>query len=224
MTKHRLNRPARGLSIVELLIGVAVGLFVLAGAAMVATDQIVDNRRLLLETQIQQDMRTAMDIIVRDIRRSGYGYYADELATVGGPPTPATAYQPAGAIGGPSDTLLYTYGEASYEDNKVVDPKDHRGFQHAGDVIQVQLGQDNWQPLTDPDVVKITTFTATPEATVTPLPTCKDGPPCTETACGVPRIVTRSIRVVIEGVARHDDRVKRRLESIVRVRNDEVCL
>jgi len=39
---------------------------------MVLTTQLGDNRRLLLEAQMQQDMRTAADLISRDLRRAGY--------------------------------------------------------------------------------------------------------------------------------------------------------
>lgn len=61
----------RGLSLVELLVGISVGLFVLAGATLLLSTQLGDNRRLLLETQLQQDLRATMDIITRELRRAG---------------------------------------------------------------------------------------------------------------------------------------------------------
>ncbi len=232
MNSHRTVRPAHGLSIVELLIGIAVGLFVLAGAAMVATNQISDNRRLLLETQIQQDMRTAMDVIVRDIKRSGYSFHADQLPAVGTSPL-SIGYSPAGVlnVGNP---LLYTYSAvAESSDNRTANPadpaddNDFKGFRRNGGVIQVQLGRGNWQPLTDGDVVSITDFTATvPPPTTVFLPTATCGTtPCPSTSgCGFARIVTRVIQLRMEGQATHDPRVKRALNTAVRVRNDEVCL
>ena len=62
----------RGLSLVELMVGVAVGLFVVAAAALMASGQLSDNRRLLLETQLQQDLRATVDIVTRELRRTGY--------------------------------------------------------------------------------------------------------------------------------------------------------
>jgi type IV pilus assembly protein PilW len=44
----RMRRGQRGLSIVELMVGVAIGLFVVAGAAMLLSTQLSDNRQLLL--------------------------------------------------------------------------------------------------------------------------------------------------------------------------------
>jgi type II secretory pathway pseudopilin PulG len=225
MKTHRPPRSStRGLSIVELLVGIAVGLFVLAGAAMVATNQITDNRRLLLETQIQQDMRTAMDIIVRDIRRSGYSFKAETLPAVGKSALPANGYSPAGALvaGKP---LLYTYSVGAFiqEDNGMADAQDFRGFKDEDGIIKVQLGKDNWQPLTDGEVVSIK-LSAEESQTETLLPTCGK-PPCkSSTGCGDARVVTRIIKLRMEGQARHDPLVSRALESAVRVRNDEVCL
>jgi hypothetical protein len=225
MKSHRPTRKtARGLSIVELLVGIAVGLFVLAGAAMVATNQITDNRRLLLETQIQQDMRTAMDIIVRDIRRSGYSFKAERLPAVGGPALPPNGYSPAGALVA-GEPLLYTYSvKAMSEDNGIADAEDFRGFKREDGIIKVQLGKDNWQPLTDGEVVSIKALSAEEIQTETLLPTCGK-PPCkSATGCGDARVVTRIIKLRMEGEARHDPLVSRALESAVRVRNDEVCL
>jgi type II secretory pathway component PulJ len=227
MNFHPPIRTARGLSIVELLVGITVGLFVLAGATMVATNQISDNRRLLLETQIQQDMRTAMDIIVRDIRRSGYSFHANKLPSVGVPATPYL-YHSAGALSS-SDPLLYTYSANASETEDPAQAgadENFKGFKLDGTVIKVQLGKDNWQPLTDGEVVKITEFSANEIETPTFLPTEVCGtPPCSSsTGCGNARVVTRIIELKMKGTARHDPSVSRQLESAVRVRNDEVCL
>ena len=51
------------------MVGVAVGLFVVAAASMLVATQLSDNRRLTLETQVQQDLRAAADIITRELRR-----------------------------------------------------------------------------------------------------------------------------------------------------------
>ncbi|NRF70904.1 hypothetical protein HLB44_28250 [Aquincola sp. S2] len=218
---HRVS----GLSIVELLVGIAVGLFVLAGATMVASNQISDNKRLLLETQIQQDMRAAMDIIVRDIRRSGFSFHADRPQAVGGAVPVLNGYSPAGVLNAGTE-LEYTYSqETTASENNVADPDDFRGFRLQGEAIQVQLGQGKFQALTDPSVVRITTFTAIPAVTVLNLPTCPAPGPCpSANACGNQRIETRNIVLVMVGQALNDPSVQRRIDATVRVRNDRVCL
>ena len=71
--------PARGLSLVELMVGITIGLIVVAGATLLTATQLSDNRRLLLETQVQQDLRAAADIIAREVRRGGYNAFAHSL-------------------------------------------------------------------------------------------------------------------------------------------------
>ena len=72
-------RRQRGLSLVELMVGIAIGLLVVAAAATLMSTQLNDNRRLLLETQVNQDLRAAMDIVTRDLRRAGH-WSSAELA------------------------------------------------------------------------------------------------------------------------------------------------
>ncbi|MDQ2780283.1 MAG: prepilin-type N-terminal cleavage/methylation domain-containing protein, partial [Pseudomonadota bacterium] len=69
MSRSRLLQ--RGLSLVELMVGITIGLFVVAAAATLVSVQLADNRRLLLETQMQQDLRATADIIGRELRRAG---------------------------------------------------------------------------------------------------------------------------------------------------------
>jgi type IV pilus assembly protein PilW len=230
--RWRGRQRDRGLSIVELLVGITVGLFVLAGATMMASNQISDNKRLLLETQVQQDLRTAMDVMVRDIRRSGFSFHADVLQPVGAPLATPTGYKPAGTDG--SNVLLYTYSSvATPADNKTADPSDpadipdFKGFILEDETIKVQLGLGNFQALTDRGVVEIKELTATRvQSPPIALPTCSGPGPCpvSVTGCGNPRVVTRYIDLTIVGESVHDHRVRRALTTRVRVRNDEVCV
>lgn len=234
---HSLPRmQQRGLSIVELLVGVTVGLFVLAGASMVAANQMTDNRKLLLEAQIQQDMRAAMDIIMRDVRRSGY--WTNAFKTVS--PAAATTsnpYAPAGVLPLGTDVVLaYNASrdeETSGTETDSVEANEWNGFRlnpstHA---IEIQLGSTNFQPLTDPSAVRITKFTATMNATAINLPVCS-APPCAMTMAAGPltvgcggfsRLVVRNVVLVLEGEAAFDSTVKRSLVSTVRLPNDQVC-
>ncbi|HET7794348.1 MAG TPA: prepilin-type N-terminal cleavage/methylation domain-containing protein [Rhizobacter sp.] len=61
----------RGLSIVELMVGLAIGLTVIAAALLALTHHLRENRGLLVEARLMQDLRTASDLIARDLRRAG---------------------------------------------------------------------------------------------------------------------------------------------------------
>lgn len=75
MTASR--RGERGLGLIELMVGITVGLIVAAGASLVAVNQINEHRRLMLEIQVQQDLRTAADLIQQELRRAGFRGRAD---------------------------------------------------------------------------------------------------------------------------------------------------
>ena len=99
-----IHGPERGTSIVELLIGIAIGLFIAAGATLLLTSQIGDTRRLLLEAQVQQDLRAAADLMSRDLRRAGYWgnayrhVWAQTAADVSNPYQDATSLGTTGLV------------------------------------------------------------------------------------------------------------------------------
>ena len=84
------HRPRqRGVSLVELMVGLAAGMAVLAGAIALAGAQLASQREILREARLQQDLRAAADIVVRDLRRAG-AWTKAELA-LPRPPAPAQA-------------------------------------------------------------------------------------------------------------------------------------
>jgi prepilin peptidase dependent protein B len=66
-----MRRQQHGLSIVELMVGLAIGLVVVAAALLALTHHLRENRSLLMEARLMQDLRTASDLIARDLRRAG---------------------------------------------------------------------------------------------------------------------------------------------------------
>jgi prepilin peptidase dependent protein B len=224
-------RPPRGLSIVELMVGVAIGLFVVAGAAMLTATQLSDNRRLQIETQVQQDLRASADIITRELRRSGHwgkareGVWVPGVAAVQANPYAVIASEPAGASladGESTSTVLLSYarsGNEAAEDNVIV-AAERLGFRLDSGVIQTQLGEDNWQALTDINTLRVTSFLVTMNIhpiTLACAATCPIGmgtcPPVQQ---------VREIVVDIAGRAANDATVQRSVRSSVRLRNDPV--
>jgi type IV pilus assembly protein PilW len=212
----------RGLSIVELMVGVAVGLFVVAGASFVAVNQLGDNRRLSLETQIQQDLRAVADLVSRDLRRGGYWGQAQSGVWYDGGPAVATnpysATEP-GIVEPPVQEVDFSYSRDAAE-NGAVDANEQFGFKLDGDhVIKARFG-DVWQPLTDPNVLKVTAFDVTLALSTVRLACFKE---CAGggTACW-PEQDVRRFTVNIVGQAAFDPNVKRSVSSSVRLRNDAV--
>jgi prepilin peptidase dependent protein B len=221
LNRNRGSRRQSGLSIVELMVGVAVGLFVVAGATMVVSNQLGDNRRLMLETQVQQDLRAAADLIARDIRRSGYWgeaersvWHATAASVDSNPYTPLQGI----AAGMPASGVQFWYSRGA-EDNVLVDASEHSGFRLQGGVIQMYTG-GAWQALTDGTTLRITNFQLLLNSRDIAL-SCFTECPGGGTAC-LPKQTVRDVTVVIEGAAVHDATVRRGAQSNSRLRNDVI--
>lgn len=240
-----LQRPrgrSQGLSIVELMVGITISLFILAGASLVLTTQLDNNRRLLLEAQVQQDLRTTADMISRDVRRAGFWgkaycqvWPAQAPAAQGGDPVncpaqpnPYAAFELTAAPASLEyDRSTDFEGAASFNadddrvDNVADRPREHVGFQfneNAG-TIEYLVG-DSWQALTDPAVVRITQFTMTLTSRNLPVPCADVGCQARGPRCGGPVTVqSRDLNFTIVAQAMHDANVRRSLTENVRLRN-----
>jgi type II secretory pathway component PulJ len=214
----RLSQPPRrGLSLVELMVGVAIGLFVTAAAAMLVSSQLSSNRQLLVETQIQQDLRATADLVSRDLRRASYAANAETFVAL-----PDSTSDPLQSWARDIDITTGASGssEVVYRYARGLDPV--FALRVSGDVLQRRVGGGGWQPLTDLNVLKVTNFSVTPAPAGPDIPVacpnlCADG---TE-ACW-PRARVRELVVSIAGQSATGSLVSRRIQSTVRVRNDYV--
>ena len=205
------------MSLVELMVGITVGLFVVAAAATLMANQLSDNRRLLVETQIQQDLRASMDIITRQLRRAGavtIGFAEIGLATPTGTGGALSAYTAVTPTAAAATELRFVYYRNASEDGPY-------GFKLENNIIKTLAAGAGWQELTDANVMKVTAFTVTPvqvASSVLPCPKlCADG-----TARCWPQLVVRDYTVTITAEARNDPTVRRSMSSKVRLRNDWV--
>lgn len=237
------------------MIGIAIGLFIVAGATLMLTTQLGDNRRLLLEAQVQQDLRAAADMISRDIRRAGYWgqsyrqVWPASAAAAASSPNPYTRIDPASA---PLGTTAIEYDRSTDEegalfgtDDNGVDatadrPRERVGFRLHGTspnrTIDYLVGANNWQALTDSEVLEITVFQIVLNSVPVDVP-CGAGPcgpcdaagkcPAINPATGCKLVQShRDVTITIVAKARHDPSVEKALRDIVRLRNSvpsEVC-
>jgi type IV pilus assembly protein PilW len=217
------RRRQRGLSLVEMMVGLAVGLIVVAAAVLLVSTQLGDNRRLLLETQIQQDLRATADIIARELRRAGAWSRAET-----GVWTPTTA--PPGPARNPFASTTPSSGSAdavTFDYSRPGDAGGPYGFKLEGGSIKTLLSGAGWQELTDKNVLTVVTFNI--EADNSPLvrlpcpKACPAPPPPGQPAdyCW-PTIGVRSFIVTITGRAVSDASVQRTIVSRVRMHNDVV--
>lgn len=224
--KPRLRR-SRGVSLVEVLVGLALGLFVVGGALMLFGRFTGENRHLLQEARIVQDLRAAADLIARDLRRAGYwdgaggGVWVTGMAST----PPLNAYNKMSASPCASATLdqktttsassAICYSVAGDADNSV-SSSERYGFELDGGVIYAVIGGATRQALTDPKTITISDLVITPSSQVLPATDY-----CTKTCTtNCPELVVREFEILIKGTVPGDSTVSRFLRSNVRLRND----
>lgn len=227
-----LGSPSRrsqgGLSLVELLVGIAVGMFVVAGAAMMAGNQLAENRRILSEAQVQQDLRAAVGSMGRELRRSGARrnpdtFVSDDLNT-GFDPGVLDDLAPSS----PDSSATFRYERAGTSAGLL-------GYRLDGTTIQTRMpavsGAGVFQDLTDTRTMSVESLTVTPMHADEPTPAgpapgrlpcpnlCPDG----STDCW-PLIRVRTLRIEVQARAVHDAAVRRSLGLIVHPRNNELVV
>ena len=218
-----LRRPqARGIqagmSIVELMVGVAVGLIVVAAASLLMTSQLVENRRLLMETQLQQDLRATADIMTRDLRRAGSLPELGALDLIWYPgATGTTSNVMASAFTPGTTTVDFRYEPGGTTSTRF-------GYRLLSGVIQTRIGSSGlFQDLTDGKVMVVDSLTFDARnagATPVRMPCAKPCPDTTNNSW--PTYQVREIDLVITAHAKRDASVKRTVRSTVRLRNDHV--
>jgi prepilin peptidase dependent protein B len=233
MLSHSLARRAlsRGLSIVEMMVGIVVGLFLVAGATTVFVTHLGNSRQMLVEARVNQDLRAATDLISRDLRRAGYWENAvsGTIAAASGVTTP----NPYVAIT-PTGTSQIEYLFARNADN-TVDNNEAFGFRRTVDGATgrgvIQMKTDNtptWQTVTDPTVIDVGAGGLNIVATTTIVPVggacAKVCPPpvgATYTCPNPPTLTLRQYDITLTAAAVADTRVIRTLQTRARVRNDQ---
>lgn len=220
------GRRQRGQSLVEIMVGVAVGLFVVAGSMSVFVSSIAANRRLTVEARVNQDLRAAADIVARDLRRGGY--WENAIAgTVRPANGAAVTANPNALVSADAANSTITYSVARDTSaarcsaipctDNTLDNDEQSGFRLSSGVLQMLVGADNWQALTDPAVVTVNSFALTAtETTIDIRDSCEKL--CTGSGC--PTIKVRSYLLQLHGTSAADSAVSRVLQERIRVRND----
>ena len=208
-TPHRrahLPRHQAGLTLVELLVGIAIGLFLITGATSLFISNLDSSRRLLLETRLNQNIRSAAELITRDLRRAGY--WNDAVITIGS----NNAINPNVTITSNPDTanVFYFFNAPGSTTSRVE-------FSLSNNTLQMNVGGGP-QELTDPRIAKVMSFNIVESKNRIDIgkqviPAKPDNSVC---------LTERRYDISIDAESPTDASVKRKLKTSVRVRNDRV--
>ncbi len=229
-----------GLSLIELMIGITIGLIIIAGVTSVYVATIGSSSDALAAARLNQELRAAMQVMTRDIRRAGFWGGAEP----GDIDNPFTRDDTNLTVDG-SSCILYTYDANNSGDIDYDNPGQWFGFTLTDDgaigTLQgIAAGGTRttadcsvwiFQRVTDPDFVTVTNLVFetdnyqcqnTTEATrndcynATPGDTSDD--PVTDDYI----VEGRQIDITIEAELANDPTVSASLATSVKVRNNRL--
>lgn len=216
------RHAALGLTLVELLVGLAMGLFVVAATATALAAHGRDSRRLLLAARVQQDLRATADLVVRELRRSGR--WRDAESAVWAADLPASAASnPHGAIAGLAPGSARSTATVSYDrDRDGRSDATGLGFQLRRGAVEMRIGDGAWQQLTDPALLTVTRFDLVLRRRTLDLGRfCALPCPASTPACG-PAQQVHEVDVHLEAHAIGDATLHRTVQAAVRPRADAI--
>lgn len=225
---------ARGMGLVELMVGITVGLFIVAAAATMLVYQIGEHRRLQLEAQIQQDMRGVATSIIHDLRVVGYrGAVQNQIWSPRG--NTALPYAPATTPYADTTPFVTTIGASELDFRysplgsyntataMVFDLSSEQfGFKRDGDTIKYQSGASGWVDITDSTILKITNFTIDYDMQEIDMSEYCELPCSSGASNCPPKQQVATFHIKISATAVHDPSIVRNQEFTTRVRNDRI--
>lgn len=234
---------------IELMISIAVGLVVVSGVIGMFVSTVTSNANNLKMTRLNQELRAAMDIITRDVRRAGYwgGTATGALTTIAAPAvanpfrTITVSTNPAGTA---NSCIVFTYDyDKDGTPDTAANSDERYGYRVSDSAVEARkdgtnCGDSGWDKLTDESTIEIVPVTlggVTQPAlqfTVTTRVVDVDGmtgaipcPPtgphaCTGTYTTPSTMTVRDVQIVLSGRLKSDTSVARSLTETVRVSTD----
>ena len=152
-------RRERGESLIGLLIGLAIGLGVLAGGIHLWMVTLKAQRQALQATRMHQDLRAAMDWMAQELRQAQYLHEAWKARTTS---DCSDAFCGAPEDFNVSDNQIEFSGDRNDDGTK--DNNECNGFQlRSGELrTKTSCASGQWQVVTNAEHVKITSLKFTP--------------------------------------------------------------
>ncbi len=219
----RAPEPARqqaGVSLVELLIGITIGLFIVGASLTALQMQLRESRTLIAQNRLMQDLRAAADLMARDLRRVSYWGAADHGVW---PPTgfAGAAINPYTAMTTSGSAVAFRYSRDTVE-NDLVDSNEQFGYRLRNGVLEMQLGTAPWQAMTDSTTMKVTRFEITPTEQLRSLAgSCTTPCPTADLNCP-PQLHVRSLVLMLTAQGIGETTIERSVRTAVRLRNDSI--
>lgn len=220
-------RESAGMSLIELLVAITIGLLVVGAIVSLVVATMRTNTDNMRSVRLTQEMRGAMQLITRDLRRAGFSRNALEDVGAGATANPFldVDYDDDDGDGfDDDDCILYSFdsdigGLSSVDGSQ--ETAERYGVRYNADnlVIEYKNGSDSgcdvaagWAPMTDSGTWQVLSLTFGDV-------TGSGDFPCVSITGGS-AVVVREIQITMSGQLTTDPTVQRTMQDTVRVRND----
>jgi prepilin peptidase dependent protein B len=224
-----MQRPS-GFTLIELLIALALGLAAVGSGSGLLLSQLDAQRRQTLTSRLQQELRHALELIVRDLLRTGHWHHAGEHVPPASALTTANPYAGLLPASGTAGTLAYSYDRSRTQVGVQTTERYGWRLNNGTTALEMRLSGpalalgegDAWQAVTDPGAVRIRAFSVQAERVAVPgAEACARACPTGATECP-PQAWLQRVTVTLEGSAPQDPQQLRRLSASVQLRTPQV--
>lgn len=197
------NPRSRGFTLIELLIAIAVGLVVSAAVTTMFVSMYGSNADFLKSMRLNHELRTALEVMARDIRRAGHNRLAASNFTTN--PFSNTS-SPGTVLSTPTSSSIYFSYDAAVGNTETF------GYRLNGEAVEAcartdgalcSAGGSTWEDITDTNLVDVTALTFAQD----------------EVTEGTMRF--RQVTITLTGNLRHDTVFAKTLVEKVKVRNEQ---
>lgn len=201
-----------GLSILELLIGIAISLIVIAAIIGLFANTISGSQRVLDRGKLDRDLFSAMDIMTYDIQRAGFWVNATDSSTT----NPFMSGTNDIATNASTNCITFSYDKNTDGTNSTTD---QFGYGLGTNAIQFRQGGTTcasggagtgWSSLTDTNVITISSFNVTStNATVN------------VSGIGTNATTYRTVTITLTGNLKNDTTNTRTITRTIKVYNNQ---
>lgn len=234
VTKFREGgcKRVRGLSLIELMVAMTVSLAVLSGVLTMMMNSMQANASSVKSIRLNQEMRAALDLMVRDLRRAGYrSRFLNPDSNPDATPSNCITHIGIGTSFENTVRILDngTRIEFKYDANQDCERSDDSesfGFKLDAGVLKYTKNSlaatPVWEAMTDPSVTTFTKLSfcfwpANESICLTEVPAEAE-----VVLTGPTEVSVHAVRINMTAHIKNDTTIERSITETVRVRNDRL--
>jgi len=159
----KLWRVHSGTTLVELMISMAIGFASLTAMASLVGHGIGLNSQLMAKSRLDEELYAIVELLLNDIKRAGFDANVSQVLS---DPTYVSPFASSVVVSNHPAESINSCLMFAYDRNKnglldTVSSNENYGYRLRDKAIEIRIdglgcGQNGWQDLSDPQVVKVT--------------------------------------------------------------------